>query len=176
MMFLLQEKLTHALLPHAACLAGLPHAWFFTCGLALSLLQRKPDEWRRLHATPLSGATAVSSESGLNKPTMSETTQPIPGQEEVRDPWPTSNVTSPGRVHKKRKQGTTATDKIDVLFKGVFGRKVARSTLEQETAQSLSRLEAKDIRHRGAGGCEGVEKDIGLGVIVDAIKAGLGGE
>jgi hypothetical protein len=94
----------------------------------------------------------------------------------VRDPWPTSNVTSPGRVHKKRKQGAAATDEIDALFEGAFGRKVARSALEQETAQSLLRLEKKGTKHGGAGASESVEKDVGLGVIVDAIKAGPGGE
>ena len=76
--FLLQKKLARALLPHVVCLAGLPHARFFTCGLALSLLQHKLDEWHHLHATPSSGATVVSAESELNKPTMFETTQPIP--------------------------------------------------------------------------------------------------
>jgi hypothetical protein len=79
-------------------------------------------------------------------------------------------------VHKKRKRGAAATDEIDALFEDGFGRKFARSALEQETAQSLSRLEEKDTKHGGAGGSESVEKDVGLGVIVDAIKAAPGGE
>jgi hypothetical protein len=101
-------------------------------------------------ANQTSGATGVSSKSELNKPTTFETTQPIPVQEEVGDPWPISDGTSPERVHKKRKWGTTATDEIDVLFEGVFGCKVTQSALEQETAQSLSRLEEKDTKHGGA--------------------------
>jgi hypothetical protein len=94
----------------------------------------------------------------------------------VGDPWRIADGTSPGRVHKKCKRGAATTDEIDALFEGAFGGKVARSALEQETAQSLSRLEEKDARHGGAGGSESVEKDVGLGVIVDAIKAAPGGE
>jgi hypothetical protein len=118
----------------------------------------------------------VSAKSELNKPTTFETRQSIPVREEVGDPWPISDGTSPGRVHKKRKRVAAATDEIDALFEGAFGRKVAQRALEQETAQSLSRLEAKDTRHGGAGGSESVEEDVGLGVIIDAIKAGPGGE
>ncbi|KAI0253125.1 ARM repeat-containing protein [Lactifluus subvellereus] len=171
-----KEKLARALLPHAARLAGSSHARFFTRGLALSLLQRKPEEWRRVHATPSSGATAVSSEFGLNKPTASQITQPTPVLEEVADPAPTSNTTSPARAHKKRKRGVAATDEIDALFDDAFGRKVARSALEQETAQSLSSPETKKTRQGGAGASESVEKDVDLGVVVDAIKAAPRGE
>ena len=59
-------------------------------------------------------------------------------------------------MHKKRKWVTAATDEIDALFEGAFGRKVTQSALKQETAQSLLRLEAKDTRHGGAGGSESV--------------------
>ena len=47
------EKVAWESLLHAA--RGFPHARFFTRGLgqlALSLLQPKPDEWRRQHAPP----------------------------------------------------------------------------------------------------------------------------
>ncbi|KAH9991427.1 armadillo-type protein [Russula vinacea] len=62
-----KEKLARALLPHATRLAGSPHARFFTRGLALSLLQRKPEEWRRQHATPSSGGSANTATSSSNK-------------------------------------------------------------------------------------------------------------
>ncbi|KAH9024506.1 hypothetical protein EDB85DRAFT_1987597 [Lactarius pseudohatsudake] len=46
------EKFARALLLHAVRLAGSQFARSFTRRLGLSLLQRKPEEWHRLHATP----------------------------------------------------------------------------------------------------------------------------
>jgi hypothetical protein len=47
---------------------------FFTRGLALSLLQRKPDEWRRQHATPSSSGATTSSANNIRlKPTAPST-------------------------------------------------------------------------------------------------------
>jgi hypothetical protein len=44
--------LAHAPLLHAARLPGLQFMWTFTCGLGLSLLQHKLEEWHHLHAIP----------------------------------------------------------------------------------------------------------------------------
>jgi nucleolar protein 9 len=167
-----QEKLARALLPHAARLAGSPHARFFTRGLGLSLLQRKPEEWRRLHATPSSSATTMSPKSGSNKSTATPTARLTHAREEVGDSVSTSDLPLPARARKKRKRGASATDEIDELFDDAFGRKVTRTALkQQESVQSQSKLETKQTKHGGVGASERMEKDVGLGIVVDAIKA-----
>ena len=57
------------MLPHAAHLpvAGSSYTRSFGPGLALSLLQRKPDEWRRQYATPPSGGRAYTVTLSPNK-------------------------------------------------------------------------------------------------------------
>jgi hypothetical protein len=97
-------------------------------------------------------------------------------REEVAEPAPTSNTTSPARPRKKRKQGAPATDEIDTLFDDAFGRKVARTALEEDPVHSLTMLERKKTKHGGARGSEGVEKNVDLAVVVDAIKAVPRGE
>ena len=131
-------------MPHAARLAGSPYARFFTRGLGLSLLQRKPDEWRRQHATPSSGggATATTSSPDKIKNTSLEATavtvtsnndnKRIKEDLEGGEAETSSLEKRCGR--KKRKRSGAAGDEIDTLFDDVIGRKVVRSALESAPA------------------------------------------
>ncbi|KAI9511254.1 armadillo-type protein [Russula earlei] len=125
----LKEKLAQALLPHAARLAGSSYARFFTRGLALSLLQRKPEEWRRLHATPSSsGTTAASTNTARSNATVpSAVVAPIVEEDEPEGEK--AGESSSGKKRKKRRRNA-ASDEIDALFEDMMGRKVVRSALK----------------------------------------------
>ncbi|KAH9175142.1 ARM repeat-containing protein [Lactarius sanguifluus] len=120
----LKEKLARALLPHAARLAGSQFARSFTRGLGLSLLQRKPEEWRRMHATP---SVFASASGGVTS------SAPAPAPASVPHAGTTSCVVEPapgGKARKKRKRDVSMVeDEIDALFEGALGRKIARSAL-----------------------------------------------
>jgi nucleolar protein 9 len=129
------------LLPHTARLAGSPYARSFTRGLALSLLQRKPDEWRRQYATPSSGCAnpAKSSPKKNNTKTKLQATTPsvvavAPTNDNEHhsvdlEEGDTSSPAERGRRRKKRKRSAAAVDEIDALFDDAIGRKVVRSAL-----------------------------------------------
>ncbi|KAH9991655.1 ARM repeat-containing protein [Russula compacta] len=163
----LKEKFARALLPHAARLASSPHARFFTRGLGLSLLQRKPDEWRRQHATPSLGSSSANSTrpkstapSAVAAPTNSE------HKEEV------ARECSPPRGYKKRKRSTAA-DEIDALFENVIGRKVVRSTLEPAASFTPPKSKTKQKEDGGQGGAD---RHTDLGAVTEAIKDAPRGE
>ncbi|KAI0274347.1 armadillo-type protein [Russula aff. rugulosa BPL654] len=133
----LKEKFARALLPHTARLAGSPYARSFTRGLALSLLQRKPDEWRRQYATPSSGCAKSSPKKNNTKTKLQATTPSVVAVAPTNDNEH-HNVdleegdTSPAerrRRRKKRKRSAAAVDEIDALFDDAIGRKVVRSAL-----------------------------------------------
>ncbi|KAI9449635.1 ARM repeat-containing protein [Lactarius psammicola] len=99
---------------------------------ALLCYLRKPEEWRRLHATPSVFASAsggVTSSTSTSAP-ASASAAPAPV------PYTTSGVVGPapgGKERKKRKRGVSkAEDEIDALFEGALGRKVARTALVVE--------------------------------------------
>jgi hypothetical protein len=125
-------------------LAGSPYARFFTRGLALSLLQRKPDEWRRQHATPSSGVSANTATSSPNKNDNTRLKATAPSSVTVHhneDPkGDEAGTSSPerGRGRKKRKRSAAAANEIDTLFDEAIGRKVVRSALEPATAPAKS--------------------------------------
>jgi len=107
----LKEKLARALLPHAARLAGSQFARTFTRGLGLSMLQRKPEEWRRLHATSSASATASG---GITPSAFVSAPAPAPAA-----PAPASSAgmgsgvarfTPSGRERKKRKRGVSVVE------------------------------------------------------------------
>ncbi|KAI9448557.1 ARM repeat-containing protein [Lactarius indigo] len=138
----LKEKLARALLPHAARLAGSQFARSFTRGLGLSLLQRKPEEWRRLHATPSVGPY-VGTTNGVVEPASGR------------------------KARKKRKRGVSLVeDEIDALFEGALGRKVARSALVR--LLTLSGLPTTSTKQEKR---DDQNADCGLGSVVDAIRA-----
>jgi len=164
-----KEKLARALLPHAVRLAGSSHARYFTRGLALSLLQRKPDEWRRQHATPSSGGAAAVSP----KNTRSGVTDPPAIATATNDECDGSDgeqagrsFPAPARERKKRKRSTAA-DEIDTLFDDTIGRKVVRSALELPVAPAS--VPPKSKQGRGQGG-ERVDGHADLGAVADAIE------
>ena len=189
---LYQEKLARALLPHASRLAGSPYARFFTRGLALSLLQRKPDEWRHQYATPSSGGGANIATSSPKKSNtiLKDTTLSVitvaPTKRHDADPEGddagTSSHAERGRGRKKRNRSAAAADEIDALFDDAIGRKVVRSALESvpvpvpalmKSATKKADLTLKQGRGRGE---QGVNRHPDLGAVVDAIKIAPHGE
>jgi hypothetical protein len=171
-------------LPHAARLAGSPYARFFTRGLALSLLQRKPDEWRRQHATPSTGGgdkTAASLPNNKNNNAKLKATAPSaivvdPDNKEDHDEVPEGDETSSPekeRRRKKRKRRAAAMDEIDALFDDTIGRKVMRSTLEpaQASAPVKAQTNKADLASKQERGDQSVaDKQAGLEAVVEAIK------
>ncbi|KAI0260538.1 armadillo-type protein [Gloeopeniophorella convolvens] len=150
-----KEKLARALLPHAARLAAAPHARFFVRGLALPLLQRRPEEWRRLHATPSVLAAAPAKRADPAE-------VPPPAETEKKEK---KRKTETERDGKKRKRG----DEIDALFDGALGRKVARGALApaprggvpvEEAEVEVERVVVAAIQAapKGAGASEGKRK------------------
>jgi len=150
--------------------------------LALSLLQRKPDEWRRQHATPSSGGSAntATASPNKNKNTGSKATAPSAvAEHHVEDPEGVeAGISSPerGRGRKKRKRSAAAADEIDALFDDAIGRKVVRSALEPAIAPWLvkSGTEKANLKQgRGQKSDRSVGHDrqaAELGAVVDAIK------
>jgi hypothetical protein len=186
--FTFQEKLARALLPHAARLAGSLHARFFTRGLALSLLQRKPDEWRRLHATPSSsgGAATVASTSADNTTRSKTTVQSVATatasltEKDYDDGHEgEEGESSPAKERKKRKRKRgDAADEIDALFDDVIGRKIVRVALDPvpELASVSSPPKAKTKAREGEGHSKERQRQADLGAVVDAIRVAPSGE
>jgi hypothetical protein len=158
--------------------------------LALSLLQRKPDEWRRQYATPSSGGCATTITSSPNKKSNSRLKATAPSvvavalidDNEHHDANPegddtgTTSCAERGRGRKKRKRSATAVDEIDSLFDDAIGRKVVRSALESvptptpalvESVTKKADLTLKQGRGRGD---QSVDGHPDLGAVVDAIK------
>jgi len=138
----------------------------------LSLLQRKPDEWRRQHATPSSsGATACSAKNIRLKSTApSEGTVPTNEHDDREEEAP--GKSSPAKERKKRKRSTAA-DEIDVLFDDVIGWKIVRGELAVDPAPVPAFLKSKTKAKEGERQSEervGVHPD--LGAVVDAIRVG----
>ncbi|KAF8270863.1 armadillo-type protein [Lactarius quietus] len=152
----LKEKLAHALLPHAARLAGSQFARSFTRGLGLSLLQRKPEEWRRLHATPSVFASASASGGVIYSATASAADSA---------PVPPAGTTS----GKRKRGGSVVEDEIDTLFEGTLGRKVARSALVVEESSPASESTPLGITTRKEKRRD-KNADRELGAVVDAIR------
>ena len=175
------------MLPHAARLAGSPYARSFTRGLALSLLQRKPDEWRRQYATPSSRSSANTATSSLHKDnSRSKTTAPSAvavaltddEHHDVDSEGDEAGMLSPerGRVLKKRKRSTAAVDETDALFDDAIGRKVVRSALESVPApepdfvKSVSKIADSTLKQGRGQGDQSVNRHADLGAVVDVIE------
>ncbi|KAI0299719.1 ARM repeat-containing protein [Multifurca ochricompacta] len=147
-----KEKLARALLPHTARLAGSSHAQFFRSGLALPLLRSRPEEWRRLYATPSSGTSGTSATSLKVEIKTAASPMTAPARAEGRHLAPMGGVEAavesvPTKAHKKRKRSSEM-DEIDALFDNARGGKVTRS-----------------------GRAHTAEKSAALATVVDAIKA-----
>ena len=178
------------MLPHAVRLAGSPYARSFTRGLGLSLLQRKPDEWRRQYATPSSGGCAnpaMSSPKKKNNTRLNATARPVvavaptnDNEHHNVDPEGDDAKMSPPaeREHgrKKRKRSAAAVDEIDALFDDAIGRKVVRSALESvpapapAVAESLTKKADLALKQGRGRGDQSVNRHADLGAVVDAIK------
>ena len=135
----------------------------------MSLLQRKPDERRRQHATPSSsGATASSANNIILKPTAPSTGTVPTNKHDDREE--ALRKSSPAKERKKHK-GSAATDQIDTVFDDVIGRKVVRGALDVASAPVPAFLKPKTKAKEGEGQSEervGVHTD--LGAVVDAIR------
>ena len=136
----------------------------------MSLLQRKPDEWRRQHATPSSsGATACSAKNIRLKSTApSEGTVPTNEHDDREEEAPRKS--SPAKKRKRRKRSAAA-DEIDALFDCVIRRKIVRGKMDVDPAPApafpKSKMKAKEGEWQGE---ERVGVHADLGAVVDAIR------
>jgi nucleolar protein 9 len=171
------------LLPHAARLAGSPHARFFTRGLALSLLQRKPDEWRRQHATPSSGSganAATSSPDKIKNTRLKATAVAVTPdndnnkhlKEDTEGGEAGTSLPEKRRGRKKRKRSAAAADGIDALFDDAIGRKVVRSALEPAAAPAPVKAEETNVgmAFKPGRGQSVDHRHAELGAVVDVIR------
>ena len=158
--------------------------------MSLSLLQRKPDEWRRQYATPSTDRCANPATSSLNKNTNTTLKATIPtvvtvaptndiedhGVDPEGDGAKMSSPVERGRGRKKRKRSAAVADEIDALFDDAIGRKVVRSALESVPAPAPAHVKpvakkAELMLKQGRGrGDQSVNKHADLGAVVDAIK------
>jgi hypothetical protein len=163
--------------------------------LALSLLQRKPDEWRRQYATPSSSGHAITATSSPNKsntglkvtaPSVVVVAPTDDNDHHDADPEgddaATSSPAERGRGRKKRKRSAAAVDEIDALFDDAIGRKVVRSALESVPAPApafvksvTKKVDLTSKQGRGRGD-QSVDRHADLGAVVDAIKIAPHGE
>ena len=134
-------------------LAGSSHARYFTRGLALSLLQRKPDEWRRQHATPSSSSAAAVSPNNARPGVTSPSAVAIATDDKRDDSDGEAgrSFPAPAKERKKRKLSTAA-DEIDTLFDDAIGQKVVRSALELPIAPASAPPKSKQGRGQVAKG------------------------
>ena len=146
----------------------------------MSLLQRKPEKWRRLHATPSAFASASGIDASSTSASTPTSATPVSTPHAETTSGTTVGPVSGGKERKKRKRGVAVVeDEIDALFEGSLGRKVARSALVVE--HSGAALESTPLRIPSTTTRQEklVDKnaDSGLGAVVDAIRAApKGGE
>ena len=174
------------MLPHAARLAGSPYARSFTRGLALSLLQRKPDEWRRQFATPSSGGCANTTTASPNQKNNTSLKATAPSVATVaptnddehhdvdldEDDAGTSSLAEMGRGRKKRKRSAAVVDEIDALFNDAIGGNVVRGALGSVPAppKSVTRIADLTLKQGRGRGDQSADRHADLGAVVDAIK------
>ena len=167
------------MLPHAAHLAGSPYAWLFTWGLGLSLLQRKPDEWRHQHATPSSGgrANVATASPDKTKNTRVKATAVAvnpDNNEHLREDHEESEArTSPSekrRGRKKRKRSGAAGDEIDALFDDAIGRMFMRNVLEAAAAPVKAEKTNVELVLKPGRGQSVNHRLVELGAVIDKIK------
>jgi hypothetical protein len=157
----------------ASCSApdGFSHAQFSARGLAMSLLQRKPAEWRRQHATPSSRcATSTSADDITMRISASSAAMALDRDSEAPRKSP------PAKERKKRKRSAAA-DEIDTLFGDVVEPKVLRGVLDLAPSPAPAFPKSKTKAKEGEGqGEKRVEGHADLRAIVDGIRIAPRGE
>ncbi len=108
---------------HAARLAGSSYARFFTRELAMSLLPRKPGQWRRQRGTSSSHHTTTTSANNIRSKTTAPSAATALTNNKHDDHEEEAEKSSPVREHKKRRRSAAA-DEIDALFDDVTGGKL----------------------------------------------------
>jgi len=143
------------------------------------LLQRKPDEWRRQHATPSSGGATVTPHSTARLSNIAAAPSALATPTNERDDPEAkeaggSESAPPGRARKKRRRSAAA-DEIDALFDDAIGRKVVRSALEPAYAPAPS---GSSKTKTGQGGQEGerIDRPADLVAVFDEMTAVPPGE
>jgi hypothetical protein len=157
----------------ASCSApdGLSHAQFSARGLAMSLLQRTPAEWRRQHATPSSRcATSTSADDITMRISASSAATALANEHDDRDSEAPRKF-PPVKERKKRKRSAAA-DEIEALSSDVVEPKVLRAP-SPAPAFPKSKTKAKEGEGQGE---KRVEGHADLRAIVDGIRIAPRGE
>ena len=140
----------------------------------MSLLQRKPDEWRRQHATPSSSGATTNPANNIRLKYTVPSAGTVPTDEHDGREEETPGKSSPVKELEKRKRGA-APDEIDALFDDVIGRKAVRGAPDVAPAPAPAFRRSKTKAKEGEGQSEervGAHAD--LGAVVDAIRHTLG--
>jgi len=136
----------------------------------LSLLQRKPDEWRRQHATPSSSGATTNPANNIRLKYTVPSAGTVPTDEHDGREEETPGKSSPAKERRKRKRSAAA-DEIDALFDDVIGRKIVRGEMDVDPAPApafpKSKMKAKEGEWQGE---ERVGVHADLGAVVDAIR------
>jgi len=136
----------------ASCSApdGFSHAQFSAGRLAMSLLQRKPAEWRRQHATPSSRcATSTSADDITMRISAPSAATALANEHDDRDSE-APRKSSPAKERKKRKRSAAA-DEIDTLFGDVVEPKVLRGVLDLAPSPAPAFPKSKTKAKEGEG-------------------------
>ncbi|KAA1466051.1 ARM repeat-containing protein [Dentipellis sp. KUC8613] len=164
----LKEKIARSLIPHETRLAGSFYGKFFARNLNLYLLQRRPEEWRSLHAKAPAPAPAPKSAAPKAQAQTKPAEEVVPTEKEKEK-----------KEKAKRKRG----DEIDDLFDQTLGKKVKRAALASTAAASepapadeeeVAKPSKEEKKKRK--GEKGKVRDDGLGDVLGAIKAAPKGE
>lgn len=153
----LKEKIARSLIPHQQTLSASYYGKFFARKLQLTLLQRKPEEWKAMQSRETVGAQVVDSNSQVQKqhnvpvetkPNKDSTgtskgvhTAGVEGQEMEGDEGGKEKKRQ--RKRKREEEG----DEIDALFAGVkenrFGKVSAQSSATPIGASKTTVAEEK---------------------------------
>ena len=133
----------------------------------MSLLQRKPDEWRRQHATPSSSGATASSANNIRLKSTAQSAGTVPTNEHDDREEETQGKSSPAKERKKCKRSTAA-DEIDALFSNVVEPKVLQGALDLAPSPAPPFPKYKMKAKEGEGqGEKRVERHADLGAVAD---------
>ncbi|KDQ64985.1 hypothetical protein JAAARDRAFT_28650 [Jaapia argillacea MUCL 33604] len=155
-----KEKIGKSLIAHDQFLAASYYGKYFARKLNLSLLQRRPEEWKALQSANNDRGTVNVAQRPGTKPVNSTLVT-----HERKEETSVLQVPSQGKAKSKGKRKHDG-DEIDELFEAKLGKKVKRSALEGAAGKDLEEAHTN----------KGMEMDKGLSDVLGAIRSAPAGE
>lgn len=144
----LKEKIGRSLFAHEQTLVASYYGKFFARNVNLSLLQRRPEDWRNMQADRKRTHGQSNHIAGAELPTIEGS--------EISPQYPV-----------KRKRHARVDDDIDALFNASFGKKVKKAALGPELGSTP--ITSKSGQDQGMGMSES-NQDLGLARVFGAIR------